>query len=273
MRTVRDCMRASALPRLEQHMLWEHVLQVSRAWLIGHDTDTLPPDKVAQYQALEARRLAGEPMAYLVGSREFMGHSFFVSPAVLIPRPDTEVLVKQALQGIQSVESPRVLDLGTGSGAIAISVSLARPDAVVYATDISVDALSVARLNAQRLCGKVEFFAGSWYDAVAGLPAFDLIVSNPPYVAAQDQHLLQGDVRFEPLGALTDQADGLSDLRAIIKHAAGHLSACGQLLLEHGWDQALAVQQMLRQANYKNVRSYPDLAGIDRVTGGQLLTS
>ncbi len=254
-------------------MLWEQVLQVDRVWLIAHDTDVLEPEQVAAYLALEQRRQQGEPMAYLIGQREFMGHMFQVSPAVLIPRPDTEVLVQTALQLIQNVPEPRILDLGTGSGAIAISLALARPDAQVYASDVSAEALQVAQSNAQRLCGKVEFCAGNWYDAIVGHAAFDLIVSNPPYIAADDHHLVQGDIRFEPRGALTDEADGLSDLRVIITQAADYLRDSAWLLLEHGWDQALAVQDLLRQANYLTIHTYQDLAGMDRVTGGQISTS
>lgn len=273
MHSIRDCMRHSTLPRLEQQMLWEHVLQVSRVWLIAHDTDSLTPEQLARYWELDQRRQHGEPMAYLVGEREFMGHRFQVNPAVLIPRPDTETLVDIALQHVQDIERPRMVDLGTGSGAIAISLALARPDAQVYATDLSEQALQVARLNAQRLCGKVEFYAGNWYDAIVGQAAFDVIVSNPPYIAQDDHHLKQGDVRYEPRSALTDEADGLSDLRAIITQAALYLRVGGYILLEHGWDQGQAVRQLLQQANYSTIHTYQDLAGNDRVTGGQFLTS
>lgn len=273
MQSIRDCMGRSTLPRLEQQMLWQHVLKVTRVWLIAHDTDVLEPHQVAQYWALDERRQQGEPMAYLIGEREFMGHTFQVSPAVLIPRPDTETLVNVALEQLQHIKQPRIVDLGTGSGAIAISLALARPDAQVCATDVSEQALHVARLNAQRLCGKVEFYAGNWYDAIMGQAAFDMIVSNPPYIAMSDHHLTQGDIRFEPRSALTDEADGLSDLHAIITQAALHLKVGGYLLLEHGWDQGQAVRHLLQQANYSTIHTYQDLSGNDRVTGGQLLTS
>ncbi|WP_341669723.1 peptide chain release factor N(5)-glutamine methyltransferase [Alcaligenes sp. SDU_A2] len=267
--TLRALQAGSSLPRLERDMLWMQVLGVSRSWLIAHDTDRLPEQAVQAYHRLEARRLAGEPMAYIVGMREFMGHDFLVTPDVLIPRPDTETLVEQVLWCLQNMSSPRILDLGCGSGAIAVSLALARPDAQVVATDCSAPALEVARLNAQRLCGKVEFCLGSWYDAVSGQPPFDLIVSNPPYIAADDAHLGQGDVRFEPRHALTDGADGLRDLRTIVQGAGSHLRPGGSLLMEHGWDQADHVQNMLRHAGFTQVASYADLAGIRRVTGGQ----
>ena len=268
MNTLRAWQRASALPRLEQHMLWEHVLGVSRSWLIAHDTDELPAVAVQQYASLEAARLEGMPMAYLLGYREFMGHRFTVSPSVLIPRPDTETLVEQALVCIAGIAQPRVLDLGTGSGAVAISIALARPDALVVATDFSPEALQVARENTHDLCAKVEFFAGSWYDALQDKAGFNLIVSNPPYIAANDPHLIEGDVRFEPSMALSDGADGLGDLQTIINGASQFLLPSGQLWLEHGWDQAVQVRQMLQQAGFTAVHSKQDLAGIERLSGG-----
>ncbi|HLS42052.1 MAG TPA: peptide chain release factor N(5)-glutamine methyltransferase [Paenalcaligenes sp.] len=268
MNTLRQLQRASLLPRLEQAMLWEYVLGVSRAWLIAHDTDTLPDVAVQRYQQLEQRRLQGEPMAYLIGWREFMGHRFSVSPAVLIPRPDTEVLVEQALHVIAGLQQPRVLDLGTGSGAIAISIALARPDAVVVASDFSIEAITLAQKNAHDLCGKVEFLTGSWYDVLDGHAPFDLIVSNPPYIAHNDPHLQQGDVRFEPKQALTDGASGLADLQTIISGATTHLRPAGQLWVEHGWDQAEQVRSMLHHAGYSAVSSKQDLAGIERISGG-----
>lgn len=268
-RTLRTLQRLSPLPRLERDMLWMQVLGVGRSWLIAHDTDELPLDKIQRYQALEARRVAGEPMAYIVGVREFMGHEFLVSPSVLIPRPDTETLVERALERVQHIKAPRILDMGCGSGAIAVSLALARPDAQVVASDISTLVLAQAGLNAQRLCGKVEFCLGSWYDAVTGQEPFDLIVSNPPYIAVDDEHLAQGDVRFEPRQALTDGSDGLTDLRTIVQGAGPHLRPGASLLMEHGWDQADHVQNMLRQAGFKQIVSYEDLAGIRRVTGGQ----
>lgn len=270
--TVRGLLKASKLPRLETHMLLQHVLKVSRVWLITHDTDPLDPPSVAQYQALAQQRLDGQPMAYLLGFREFMGHDFAVSPAVLIPRPETELLVETALDVLarSDLAAMRVLDMGTGSGAIAVSIALACAKAQVVATDVSAEALVLARDNAQRLGARVEFFCGNWYDAILGQPEFDLIVSNPPYISATDPHLEQGDLRFEPAGALTDGADGLDSLRAIVRDAHLWLKPGGALWMEHGWDQALAVRCLLQQAGFKRVESLPDLAGIERISGAYL---
>lgn len=265
--TLKMAFARSQLPRLEQNMLWEQVLGVSRSWLIGHDTDLLPPEAVQNYQLLEARRLAGEPMAYILGSREFMGHEFMVSPAVLIPRPETEYLVEQALAQIKDRANVRVLDLGTGSGAVAISIALARPDVTVVATDFSIEALKVAQQNAHNLCAKVEFSQGSWYDAVKEQSAFDIIVSNPPYIAENDPHLVQGDLRFEPATALSSEQNGLADIQQIIDQARSFLTADGSIWLEHGWDQAEAVRLLLAQAGFNQPTSIPDLAGIFRITG------
>ena len=198
---IKSLLLDTRLPRLEVRMLLEHVLDKPRAWLLAHDTDALAPEVAAAYEALALRRLAGEPMAYLLGHREFMGHRFRVTPDVLIPRPDTEVLVETALDCIAGVTGPMVLDLGTGSGAIAVSIALARRDARVMASDVSAAALAVAAANAWELTAAVRFVEGSWYEAVPAGEGFDLIVSNPPYVASDDPHLDQGDLRFEPRGA------------------------------------------------------------------------
>ncbi|MBC2770058.1 peptide chain release factor N(5)-glutamine methyltransferase [Pusillimonas minor] len=273
MSCVRDLLRDSPLPRLEMQMLLQQVLGVSRAWLVAHDTDPLPEDAVANIQALMARRQAGEPMAYILGTREFMGHDFQVTPAVLIPRPDTEVLVETALDILQgkSVAQPRVLDLGTGSGAIAISVALAYPRASVTATDSSPQALQVAHANAKQLGAAVQFFEGDWYQALpAETSPFDLIVSNPPYIRADDTHLAQGDLRFEPRSALTDDANGLQALVRIVEGALAWLAEGGALWLEHGWDQGADVRQLLAQAGFQRVESRRDLAGIERISGGYL---
>lgn len=271
-RTVRGLLGDSPLPRLETQMLLQHVLGVSRAWLIAHDTDPLADAPVRQYQALLGRRLGGEPMAYLVGHREFMGHAFTVEPGVLIPRPETELLVETGLAVLArgAAKRPRVLDLGTGSGAIAVSVALARPDAVVVATDISAQALEVASRNAHTLGAQVEFLQGSWFEALAGRPPFDLIVSNPPYIRDDDPHLGQGDLRFEPAGALTDGADGLAALACIAAQAPQWLLPGAGLWMEHGYDQAQAVRGLLSQAGFSHVQSLQDLAGIERISGGNL---
>lgn len=258
----------SPLPRLEFQMLWQRVLGVSRVWLVAHDTDPLDSEHVARFHDLEARRLAGEPMAYILGEREFFGRMFLVSPAVLIPRPDTELLVEIALRHLPSDRAPKVVDLGTGSGAIAISLALERPDADVYATDLSDEALLVAQANAGALAARVEFLRGNWYDALLGHKDFDVIVSNPPYIAVNDHHLKQGDVRFEPAAALTDGGDGLVDLADIVRGASARLRPGGALFMEHGWDQAAAVRGLLASAGFSRIASHQDLAGIERVTGG-----
>ncbi|HLU19131.1 MAG TPA: peptide chain release factor N(5)-glutamine methyltransferase [Pusillimonas sp.] len=269
---VRDLLRNSTLPRLEVQMLLQHVFKVTRSWLIAHDTDTLDEDGVQEFHRLVDRRQAGEPMAYLVGHREFMGHAFQVEPGVLIPRPETELLVETAIAVLATCASdqPRVLDLGTGSGAIAISIALARPDVVVVATDISDAALKVARRNAQALSARVTFIQGSWFDPLSGQAPFDLIVSNPPYIHKNDPHLQQGDLRFEPGTALSDGSNGLEALAHIAANAPGWLKPGGALWMEHGFDQAAAVRGLLSDAGFKQVNSHTDLAGIERISGGNL---
>lgn len=268
MQTLRGLLREGRLPVLEARMLWQHVLGVTRTWLIAHDDQPIPEERVAAYRELEARRLAGEPMAYLVGEREFMGHTFRVTPAVLIPRPETELLVETAVKLLAGRPGAKVLDLGTGSGAIAISIALACPQAEVEATDLSADALQLARDNAQALGASVAFHQGSWYQALPSGKVFDLIVSNPPYIPVGDPHLEEGDLRFEPPMALSDGGDGLGAYREIVAGAARHLQAGASLYVEHGWDQADAVCELLRQAGAHAVHSLPDLAGILRISGG-----
>ncbi|NLC35420.1 MAG: peptide chain release factor N(5)-glutamine methyltransferase [Alcaligenaceae bacterium] len=268
MSSLREFLREGRLAALEARMLWQHVLQVPRSWLIAHDSDPLSDDHIQAYRQLEERRLAGEPMAYILGVREFMGHDFHVSPAVLIPRPDTELLVEKAVTLLQGREGATVLDLGTGSGAIAISIALACPWAHVVATDISGDALLVACKNARNLGADVEFHQGSWYQALPTGKVFDLIVSNPPYIAEGDPHLAQGDLRFEPAAALSDGSDGLDAYREIVAGASACLQAGGSLYVEHGWEQSAQVCDLLRQAGFREVHSLPDLAGILRVSGG-----
>jgi release factor glutamine methyltransferase len=269
MATLRQRLSASRLPRLETQMLWQHVLQVPRAWLIAHDADLIPDVVHQRYLDLESRRLAGEPMAYILGHREFMGRMFNVDPAVLIPRPDTELLVEHAIGFLNGKAAPRILDLGTGSGAIAISIALACPQAAkVIATDFSQDALKVAQGNAQHLGASVDFLSGSWYEALPEQARFDLIVSNPPYIHAQDEHLSQGDLRFEPSTALTDGEDGLRDLEWIVQGAAKWLMPGGALMVEHGWDQAPDVREFMRKAGYADIASHKDLADIERITAG-----
>lgn len=273
MATVKELLAASPLPRLEARMLLQHALGVSRTWLISHDTDAVPEAQVEAFLGLQTRREQGEPVAYLLGEREFMGHRFQVGPGVLIPRPETELLVEQVQAALSHAKASRVLDLGTGSGAIAISIALALPEACVTATDASPQALALAQRNAASLGARVAFRQGDWYQALpADAGPFDLIVSNPPYIAAGDAHLTQGDLRFEPDIALTDGADGLAAIRVIVEQAPRWLAPGGQLWLEHGYDQAQAVQQLLRQAGFTQVSSLPDLAGIPRATGGHIMS-
>ncbi|SAI50033.1 heme biosynthesis protein [Bordetella ansorpii] len=270
MTRIIDLLHDSRLPRLEVRMLLEHALNKPRAWLLAHDTDPAPAVAAELYRALAERRLAGEPMAYLLGEREFMGHTFRVTPDVLIPRPDTELLVETAIEAISRKPGATVLDLGTGSGAIAISVALARSQAVVTATDCSAAALAVATDNASRLGARLRLLHGDWFGALPAGERFDLIVSNPPYIHSADQHLAQGDLRHEPRGALTDGADGLGALARIAADAPAWLAPGGALWMEHGWDQAEAVREQLRAAGFGNVASRRDLAGIERISGGYL---
>ncbi|HEY0295797.1 MAG TPA: peptide chain release factor N(5)-glutamine methyltransferase [Bordetella sp.] len=246
------------------------MLDKPRAWLLTHDTDEAEPRAQAAYFALAERRLAGEPVAYLVGEREFMGHMFRVTPDVLIPRPDTELLAETAIALLAGRQGARALDLGTGSGAIAVSIALACPHVEVGATDRSADALAVAADNARRLGAKVHCWQGDWYEALPEGERFDVIVSNPPYIARDDAHLGQGDLRFEPRGALTDGGNGLADLASIVAGAGKRLNPGGALWLEHGWEQAEIVRDMLAQAGFAGVNSHKDLAGIERISGGNL---
>jgi len=261
-----DFFRQSGLDRSDTLALFTHATGLNRAWLIAHDRDEISPGHLAALQGLIARRQAGEPIAYIVGFREFFGRDFAVNPAVLIPRPDTELLVELALE--HAPQQARVIDLGTGSGCIPVTIKLERPDLDVSALDISPAALDTARNNAERLGAAVRFLQSDWFAAV-GEEVFDLIVSNPPYIHREDRHLAQGDLRFEPRGALTDEADGLVHLRHIVQAAKSKLKAGGWLLMEHGWDQGAACRELLAQAGYANVATWQDLGGNDRVSGGR----
>jgi release factor glutamine methyltransferase len=268
-------LRASPLPALEARILLTHVLGWRRTELITRGDEALDAASVARFRALEARRLHGEPIAQLVGSREFFGLDFEVTPDVLIPRPETELLVETALVALEGIDAPCVLDLGTGSGAIAVAIASMRPDARVWAVDRCAAALAVAARNAARLLdparagGAPMFVEGSWYDALDPSLRFHAIVSNPPYIASGDPHLASGDLRFEPRGALTDDADGLTALRAIVADAPRWLVPGGVLWMEHGYDQAEAVRALLDARGFADVRSASDLAGIERISGGR----
>lgn len=263
--------RGLGLERLDAQLLLLHALGkpgTDRAWLLTHDTTPLPAEAAQCFRELSLRRAAGEPLAYLVGSKDFFGLALQVDSRVLVPRPDTETLVEWALQQLTAAHLPasaRVLDLGTGSGAIALALKKTRPALDVTAVDASSDALVVAAANAGQHQLPVHFLQGNWFENVSA--RFHLIVSNPPYVADADPHLPA--LRHEPLQALTAGKDGLRDLRRIIDQAPAHLQPQGWLLLEHGYDQARAVCELLRQRGFGDVQSRADLAGIPRCSGGR----
>jgi release factor glutamine methyltransferase len=260
--------RSTGIERLDAQLLLAHVLQKPRAWLHAHDDAVLGADQVARFRSGLARRAAGEPLAYITGERAFHGLTLQVTPDVLVPRPETETLVDWALEWLAtSGDAPAVVDLGTGSGAIALSLASACPPAQICAVDRSRAALAVAGANAQALRLHVEWLESDWWSALAGR-RFDAIVSNPPYIAAADAHLAA--LRHEPLQALTPGGDGLSALRAVVAGAADHLSPHGWIVLEHGHDQADAVQVMLRRAGFRAVQTRTDLSGNPRCTGGRL---
>lgn len=255
--------------RREAELLLAHALRQPRAWLYAHAGDAVAPATSATLHSLLQRRVAGEPLAYLTGTRAFWTLDVEVGPAVLIPRPETECLVEAALQRMPEDKAVRVADLGTGSGAIALALARERPFAQVLATDVSAAALSVARGNAARLgLANVGFARGDWCAAL-GTIAFDLIVANPPYIAAGDPHLAMGDLRFEPAAALVAGDDGLDAIRTIVRDAPRHLRPAGWLLLEHGWEQGPAVCDLLTAAGFTRVACERDLEDRERVSLGR----
>lgn len=256
--------RALGVDRLDTLMLLADTLACARTWLLAHDDAVLSTEQSARLRALLARRASGEPLAYLLGEKEFHGLMLQVDANVLVPRPDTEVLVDWALELLAGVPHQNVVDLGTGSGAIALAVKNAKPAATVTATDLSSAALGVAGANARRLALDVEFIEGSWWQAVPQR-RFHLVLSNPPYIAAGDEHL--ATLGYEPALALTPGGDGLDALRCIVVGAAAHLEPGGWLLLEHGFDQAGAVQTLLREHGFAAVQTRRDLAGQPRCSG------
>lgn len=268
--TVAQALAASialGVDRLDAQLLLLHALGRAphdRAWLLAHDTDAMPDAAWSALAAQLSRRRAGEPVAYLLGEKEFHGLSLQVDARVLVPRPDTETLVEWALQCLEGRAAPRVLDLGTGSGAIALALQHARPDAQVDAVDASADALAVAQANAARLGLPVRFAQADWLDGAG--TGYTVIASNPPYIAAGDPHLPA--LRHEPSSALVSGADGLNDIRRIVQDAPAHLAEGGWLLLEHGHDQAAAVRELLASRGFAEVQSRDDLAGIQRCSGG-----
>ena len=269
--TVRRALAQAGLMPIDAQVLLAHTLGVDRAWLIAHATDALPRERAEAFFALAKRRRDGEPVAYLTGRREFHGLDLVVTPAVLVPRHETETLVDAALERLPGDRPLRVVDLGTGSGAIALAIARARPNAAVIATDVSDDALAVARDNATRLAlSNVAFARGSWYEALGGdTGPFDAILANPPYVAAGDPHLEAGDLPHEPSVALTSGDDGLDALRVIAAGAGSRLSEGGWLGVEHGYDQSDAVRELFSGAGLSAIETRRDLAGIPRVVLGR----
>lgn len=283
--TVAEALAAAqtSLDALDARVLLRHVLAANDAALLAHPERVLDPGQQQRFAALAARRGAGEPIAYLTGLREFFGLEFRVTPAVLIPRPETELLVELALEIIPRDRLCRVLDLGTGSGCVGISIARERPLARVVMTDSSADALALARENAARILGgcskapssregagnlgAVEFVASDWFSAL-GRERVDVLVSNPPYVAADDPHLAQGDLRYEPRAALIAGGDGLDCIRLIVAKAPQYLASGGVLAFEHGYNQAARCRELLAQSGFRDICSRRDLAGIERVTSG-----
>lgn len=255
---------------MDARVLLRFVLQCPAARLVAWPEQRLDGEDWSVYRALVERRMAGEPVAYLTGTREFFGREFMITPAVLIPRPDTELLVELALAHCAGRKGLRVLDMGTGSGALAVTLALELEDADVIALDRSREALWVAMANAARLGASVSFVHSDWFAAL-GEERFHLIVANPPYIAAGDPHLEQGDVRFEPPGALTAGPAGLDDLAEIVMQAPARLESDGWLFLEHGYDQAVAVRSLLADGGFAAIASWKDIAGIERVSGGRWL--
>ncbi|MBS1158942.1 MAG: [protein release factor]-glutamine N5-methyltransferase [Proteobacteria bacterium] len=260
------------IDRLDARLLLQYATGCTHTDLLVRPETPVSAPAYQQFAEWVGRRAAGEPLAYLVGEAEFRSRIFQVSPAVLIPRPETEVLIELALEKLQGIETPRILDLGTGSGIVAISLALECPAAWLTTVDISADALRVAKNNAGRLGARVEFIESDWFAALAER-RFDLIVGNPPYVAEGNPHLALNGLPFEPRLALTDGApggDGLACIRQIVAGAAAHLPPGGWLLLEHGYDQGAATRNLLCAAGFKEPFTHPDLAGIDRVSGAYL---
>lgn len=273
---LRSLLTASALAPSEAKILMAYILekyyQLPRSALLSRDEMPLHVEAIAEWKALEARRLNGEPIAYLVGKRGFHNIELYVAPGVLIPRPETELLVEIGLSEIKRLNTPiSILDMGTGSGAIALAIANAVPSAQLTATDQSIEALEIARTNARllKVANQVQFLQGSWYEALDKKVSFDIILSNPPYIPAQDSHLSQGDLRFEPLSALSDHQNGLSCLKTIISGAKHYLNPNGLIALEHGFDQSEAVVTLMRQAGFQDIESHVDLGGHLRVVSAR----
>lgn len=259
------------MDRTDAEYLLAHVLERPRAWLYAHADDELAPVLLAEFRVLQGRRGAGEPVAYLTGRRGFWSLELQVTPDTLIPRPETERLVELALAFLHPGRPAAVLDLGSGSGAVALAIASERPLSLVTAVDISLAALTVAAANGRHLhLGNVIFEHGDWFSSLGGR-RFDVIVSNPPYIEDGDGHLGQGDLRFEPRSALAAGPDGLDDIRLIVRDSPRHLLPGGWLLIEHGWNQGASVRELLDAAGFTEVTTEPDLEGRDRVSLGRMI--
>lgn len=268
-RALHELEMTSPTPRLDAEVLVMHACGINRSELITRQETALTGEQQHKLEGLLERRKHGEPVAYLTGTREFWSMEFNVTPATLIPRPETELLVEKALEHIPRDAAWAIADLGTGSGAIALAIAKERPRCRVVATDSSPPALEVAKSNARKFSlTNIEFRQGDWFTPLAGT-SFDMVLSNPPYIRAGDPHLKQGDLRFEPAAALISGADGLDAIRHIARHAREFLKPDGWLLFEHGWDQADASGGYLRQQAYRDIVSHTDLAGQARVSGGR----
>ena len=246
--------------------------QLPRSALLSRDDLELNAKALEEWKILESRRIQGEPIAYLIGKRGFHNIELYVAPGVLIPRPETELLVEIGLREIKRLNAPtKILDLGTGSGAIALAIAHDAPNAQLTATDQSIEALEIAKINAKLLNieTRVQFFQGSWYEVIEAKASFDIILSNPPYITSQDSHLNQGDLRFEPISALTDHGNGLTCLETIILGAKYHLNPNGLLAVEHGFDQSEAVVALMQQAGFQDIQIHLDLGGHYRVASGR----
>ncbi|MEO0048527.1 MAG: hypothetical protein RLZZ410_1486 [Pseudomonadota bacterium] len=278
MTTIKELLSNTTLDKVDARVLLAYLIELHLGWpkssLISKDSDALPESVLNDWRMFESRRLLGEPVAYILGEKSFYNIDLKIAPGVLIPRPETELLVELALSHIQkaSISKPHILDLGTGSGAIALAIAKNMPESHLTAVDISQDALTIAQENANflGLTHQVDFLKGSWFESIARNSQFDVIVSNPPYIRAQDPHLSSGDLRFEPIGALTDHWDGLNSYRVIFKEAKKYLSPIGLLLVEHGYDQSSTLTELLESEGYQDIQIHFDLAGIARALSAKL---
>jgi release factor glutamine methyltransferase len=286
--TIQELLKKSTLDKVDAKALLAHLIDKHLNWpksaMISRDTDALPKALLEEWTGLEGQRLEGHPVAYLIGKKEFFNIELKVAPGVLIPRPETELLVELAIDFVRSSgkKTPKILDLGTGSGAIGLALAKNIPNAQVTCIDISPQALKIAQENACLLnLNSVKFIQSNWFDGLTGLNTalptedhlFDVIVSNPPYIPAGDHHLSMGDLRFEPSSALSDDHDGLMAYRAIFKEAPAYLAADGFILVEHGFDQSKQVRELLQEQNYTNIKAHQDLAGIWRVASANRAAS